>query len=114
MRDYITNGGVEKWWGSAPSGEFAARGALGVGNQAFRQVSSGFGYRWKYLSLDYAFVFNLTGIEIGSTSGTHRFSLAYRFGPKKGEIVNLAKSLYPDVVDDLSLSVLKNPEESVA
>jgi len=108
MRDYSMIGGLEKWWGSASSSEFAARGALAVGNRDFQQVSTGFGYRLKNLNLDYAFVFTLSGEAIGNTSGTHRFSLAYRFGSNKNALL-LAKSHYPEV-DEFPIAVLEGPE----
>ena len=43
----------------------------------------GAGYRINTIQIDYAFVFNLTGIAPGATAGTHRFSLTYRFGHKE-------------------------------
>jgi len=110
-QDYATTGGIEKWWGSAPFSEFAARGALTIGNREFQQASTGFGYRWKYLGLDYAFVFNLTGIAIGTTSGTHRLSLSYRFGTNNKELLHMVKSRYPEE-DEFPISVLKGPEDT--
>jgi hypothetical protein len=108
--DYAAMGGIEKWWGPAGVGEFAARGAMTVGNSNFQKVSMGFGYRWKEIAVDYAFVLNLTGIDAGATSGTHRFSIAYRFGRKKKDALEEEKSLYPEV-EEFPFFVLKSPDE---
>lgn len=72
--------GIEKWWSVPVYGDWAARGGVGLGSREFRQFSMGFGYRFKTFQIDYAFVFDTSGIAIGDTAGTHRFSLDYRFG----------------------------------
>src|SRR6185295_18809433 len=63
-------------------GEWAARGALALGSRELRQLFSGFGYRLRNFQIDYAFAFALSGVTLGDTAGSHRFSLAYRFDPR--------------------------------
>lgn len=80
QRDYTWTGAAEKWWRTQESGAFAARGSLAQGSREFSQFGMGAGYRLDGFQIDYAFVFNLSGIAIGRTAGTHRFSVGYRFG----------------------------------
>jgi hypothetical protein len=79
-RDYVVIGGAEKWWDPYTMGQLGVRGALSLGTREFRQFSTGFGYRFSLFELNYAFVFDLSGIVLGDTAGTHRVSLSYRFG----------------------------------
>jgi len=108
--DYMGTAGLEKWWMPTGSGHLTARGAVTAGNRNFQKVSMGFGYGWKSINLDYAFILNLSGIDLGANSGTHRFSLTYRFGSKKKELLEEEKSLYPEV-DEFPFYVLKSPDE---
>ncbi len=57
---------------------FALRAGIGGGSRNRRELSTGMGYKGSNLSLDYAFVFPLGGIE--ATMGSHRFSMTVRFG----------------------------------
>lgn len=82
QRDTILTGSAERSWSLEGGDRAFARGSLANGSRELRQLALGGGYQMGDLSFDYAFVFNITGISIGETSGTHRFSLTYRFGPK--------------------------------
>jgi hypothetical protein len=79
-QDYTWTGSAEKWWKLSEGDEVAIRGSLATGSREFQQMVLGAGYRMTSLELDYAYVFNLTGITPGDSMGTHRFSLTYRFG----------------------------------
>lgn len=92
--DIIWTGAAEKWWGQRETGQFGARGSYATGSREFQQASMGASYRLKHMEIDYAFVFNLTGITLGNTAGTHRFSMSYRFG-KKDERKNLIPTSMP-------------------
>lgn len=80
--DLFFNTAVEQWWTDRRylKGELAARGALGFGSRSFSQISTGFSYRWEYISFDYAFLMPLGGLSFGTTQGNHRFSLTLKFG----------------------------------
>ena len=89
QQDYIWTGAVEKWWDMKDMGSFAGRGSLATGSRSFQQMAMGGSYRYDKYQIDYAFVFNLTGVSLGNTAGTHRFSFSYRFGetaPEKSRI----------------------------
>lgn len=79
--DLIATGAGERTWDLAGDHHVAIRGSLASGSRDYHQVNLGAGYRVGELQIDYAFVFNLGGITLGDTSGTHRFSFTYRFGP---------------------------------
>lgn len=82
QNDTIFTGSAERTWDLVNGDHLALRGSLANGSREFRQVALGGGYQMTSLGFDYAFVFNTGGITIGDTSGTHRFSMSYRFGPK--------------------------------
>ena len=54
--------GVEKWWSTSSYGEWATRGGMAFGTRELRQFSMGFGYRFRNFQVDYAFMFDLSGI----------------------------------------------------
>ncbi|OGR84263.1 MAG: hypothetical protein A2902_05170 [Elusimicrobia bacterium RIFCSPLOWO2_01_FULL_64_13] len=54
------------------------RAGVTAGSRQRREITAGMSYNGNYFSLDYAFIFPLSGIE--STSGSHRFGLTVRFG----------------------------------
>lgn len=89
QRDVIWTGAAEKWWETKDLGAFAARGSLATGSRSFQQMAMGASYRVNQYQIDYAFVFNLTGVQLGNTMGTHRFSFSYRFGPNEKETARL-------------------------
>jgi hypothetical protein len=76
----------EKTWGEKESGAFILRGSIANGSREFRQIALGAGYLLSSFQVDYAFVFNVGGLSIGDTAGTHRFSLTYRFGRDRSEL----------------------------
>ena len=78
--DVTWTGAFEKAWASKDSGNFAVRGSLAAGSRDFQQAAFGAGYGVDSFKIDYAFQFPLAGITVGETAGTHRFSLAWRFG----------------------------------
>jgi hypothetical protein len=78
--DTIATGAAERTWAIEGNDQVAIRGSLATGSRDYHQVNLGAGYRLGELQVDYAFVFNLGGITLGDTSGTHRFSFTYRFG----------------------------------
>jgi len=80
-QDYTWTGSAEKSWKLSEGDEIAVRGSLATGSREFQQGVVGAGYRINSIELDYAFVFNLSGMTPGNTMGTHRFSLTYQFGP---------------------------------
>jgi hypothetical protein len=80
--DTVWTGSAEKWWTLSEGDQVSVRGSLALGSREYQQGVLGAGYRFPSFQLDYAFVFNLTGLTPGATMGTHRFSLTYRFGPK--------------------------------
>jgi hypothetical protein len=80
--DKTFTGSAEKWWTLAAKDEVAVRGSLATGSRDFQQGALGASYRLNEFQIDYAFVFNLTGMTPGNTAGTHRFSITYRFGAK--------------------------------
>jgi len=90
--DYTWTGSAEKWWKTVNSGDVGFRGSLATGSRSFQQAAFGPAYRFNSFQLDYTVVFNLTGIGLGDTAGTHRFSLTYRFG---AEPVPPRKALKP-------------------
>jgi len=80
-RDTIATGSAEKTWSLEGGDRVAVRGSVASGSREYRQLAVGSGYQMGKLEIDYAFVFNVGGITLGDTSGTHRFSMSYRFGP---------------------------------
>jgi nucleoid-associated protein YgaU len=85
QQDYTWTGAVEKWWTMKDDNAFAARGSLATGSRSFQQMAMGASYRFNPYQVDYAFVFNLNGVALGNTAGTHRFSFSYRFGKEEKE-----------------------------
>jgi hypothetical protein len=45
----------------------------------------GAGYRYRGIQVDYTYVFNIGGLKVGDSGGSHRVSLGYRFGPTPEE-----------------------------
>jgi hypothetical protein len=87
QKDTTWTGAIEKWWDMKDNGAIAARGSLATGSRSFQQMAMGSSYRYNAYQIDYAFVFNITGVSLGNTMGTHRFSFSYRFGaPVKEKI----------------------------
>jgi hypothetical protein len=80
QRDTIATGAAERFWKMQDGDQVSLRGSFAAGSREYRQFAFGSGYEMGSLSFDYAFVFNLGGITLGDTSGTHRFSMNYRFG----------------------------------
>jgi hypothetical protein len=80
-QDYTWTGSAEKVWTLSEGDAVSVRGSLATGSRQFQQGVVGAGYQISSLQMDYAFVFSFTGITPGTTVGTHRFSLTYRFGP---------------------------------
>ncbi len=78
--DTIATGAAERKWSLIGGDRVAVRGSLAAGSRQYRQLALGGGYEMGALGFDYTFVFNLGGITLGDTSGTHRFSMSYRFG----------------------------------
>ncbi len=89
QKDYIWTGAVEKWWEMKDKTAFAARGSLATGSRSFQQMAMGASYRFLQYQVDYAFVFNISGVTLGNTAGTHRFAFSYRFGKESKENVRL-------------------------
>ena len=87
--DYTWTGAVEKWWSMKDQGDIAARGSVATGSRSFQQMAMGASYRYSAYQIDYAFVFNMSGVTLGNTAGTHRFSFTYRFGPTSPEHVRI-------------------------
>lgn len=85
QRDTTWTGAAEKWWDLEDESAVIARGSLSSGSREFQQMALGAGYRISSIQLDYAFIFNLTGVTLGKTLGTHRLSFSYRFGTLTGE-----------------------------
>ncbi len=93
--DKTWTGAAEKWWTMKDKSAIAARGSLATGSRSFQQVAMGAGYRFSSYQLDYAFVFNTSGVTLGDTMGTHRFSLSYRFGPDYSQVVKKKATAKP-------------------
>ncbi len=98
QNDYTWTGAAEKWWTTRDSGDFALRGSLASGSREFQQVAFGAGYRLSNFQIDYAFVFNVNGITLGQTAGTHRFSASFRFGSKPDHSPRVLREL-PAIAD---------------
>jgi len=79
-RDWVGSVGIERWFKETASGQFGLRGSAAAGSRQTRMLETGAGVRINGLELDYAFALNMSGITVGDTYGTHRFSIAYRFG----------------------------------
>jgi hypothetical protein len=90
-KDQTWAASAEKWWATDTFGDLGLRGSYAHGSRQFRQMVMGAGYRFSRIQLDYAFIFNITGVGLGDTMGTHRFSMSFRFGaPKSAEEKTLA------------------------
>jgi LysM repeat protein len=92
--DYTWTGAAEKWWQTQTNGSVGLRGSIASGSREFRQIAFGPAYHVHGFELDYTVLFNLSGISFNDTSGTHRFSLTYRFGADP-EILRKAKAKKP-------------------
>ena len=93
QRDWIWTGGTE-WKGlQTAAGGFPLRGSITVGSREYRQGAVGAGYIVGELQLDYAFMMGISGLTFGDSTGTHRFSMTYRFGDTNKN--NLASSSIP-------------------
>lgn len=97
QRDTTLTGAVEKWWKLRDEQSVAARGSLATGSREFRQMGTGASYKMQSFQIDYAFVFNIAGVGIGDTAGTHRFSFSYRWGAVVPERHLLSKGEQPEV-----------------
>ncbi|MFH1619446.1 MAG: type IX secretion system membrane protein PorP/SprF [bacterium] len=69
---------AERVFPSLDKGQFALRGALGIGSRDFRQVSTGVSYRINKIQFDYAFVLPMGTLR--DTAGTHRLAVMFHFG----------------------------------
>jgi hypothetical protein len=107
-RDYMAAAGLEKGWITRGTGTLIARGALALGTREIRKVSTGFGYRFQAFQWDYAFVFDLSGLDLGATAGTHRFSVNYRFGSEPSPATTPAGI----PVGDMPVNILHVPNSS--
>ena len=54
------------------------RAGVAAGSRERREITAGMGYKGEHFSLDYAFIFPLSGVT--STVGSHRFGVTIRFG----------------------------------
>jgi nucleoid-associated protein YgaU len=88
--DHTWTGAAEKWWDMKHGHAVGARGSMASGSRSFSQMAMGAGYRTSAFQIDYGFVFNLSGVALGNTMGTHRFSFSYRFGQPMKEKARVA------------------------
>jgi len=112
QRDWIGTAGIERWFQEKASNQWGIRGSFAVGNREYRELVTGAGYRLNAFQLDYAFALNLSGIVAGDTYGTHRFSIAYRFGKP-----DTAMPMHLATIDKAALASLiemLNPEGTIA
>lgn len=58
------------------------RGGLALGSRDFRAASAGFGYRGGSYSIDYAFIYPLSGIS--GTMGSHQLGARFAWGKPRG------------------------------
>jgi hypothetical protein len=91
QQDKTYSGAAEKWWLNREGNGLGLRGSYSNGSSEFQQVGFGASYRLDNFQIDYAFVFDITGITLGDTAGTHRFTLTYRFAPPKPKAAATAK-----------------------
>src|SRR5207248_2172002 len=68
QRDSVWTGAAEKWWNLKDDQGAAVRGSLASGSREFQQFAMGASYRLQAFQIDYAFVFNITGVTIGDTA----------------------------------------------
>ena len=73
-KDTNVSFGIEKWLFKI----FGLRAGFTAGSRNKREIATGMGYKSGFLTLDYAFVFPLAGIE--SVAGSHRFAMGLKFG----------------------------------
>lgn len=117
--------GTEKGWDLNELNAVFVRGAFTGGTRQLRRISSGAGLKLGALVIDYAFVFDLSGVAIGQTMGTHRLSLSYRFdGQRPAPVINQnvpPKENAPSVMnvpekdlDALSFEEMEGPGKSPA
>ncbi|MFA6093275.1 MAG: type IX secretion system membrane protein PorP/SprF [Elusimicrobiota bacterium] len=74
--------GMEKWLPTLVHGTFGLRGAIGVGDRDYRQISLGLSYKIYRMQVDYGFAIPLG--TVSGTYGTHRMGLSFRFGRPRG------------------------------
>ncbi len=79
--DNTLTGALERTFKLSELRRLALRGSVASGSREFRQMTMGAGYKTGDVTVDYAFQFNFSGIALGQTAGTHRFSIQYDFGP---------------------------------
>jgi nucleoid-associated protein YgaU len=79
--DIKVHTGAEKWFSRHT---FALRGGLVLGNREYKNMAMGASYKTGVFRFDYAFIYQLSGIE--ETNGSHRASLTLLFGPSKEEL----------------------------
>ncbi|OGR90507.1 MAG: hypothetical protein A2992_07480 [Elusimicrobia bacterium RIFCSPLOWO2_01_FULL_59_12] len=118
QRDTTWTGAAEKWWNLKDNTAVGARGSLATGSRSFNQMAMGAGYRFGLYQIDYAFVFNLTGVTLGNTAGTHRFSLGVRFGGEvpTGALIDgtAKKARKQKVKPEPAPAVIEQPEKEQA
>jgi len=78
--DYKILSGVEK---SLFNGLLALRAGFGFGTKQYSGMSFGTGFKFKQAQVDYSISLPMGGIK--GTNGTHRVSLAYKFGKRTEE-----------------------------
>lgn len=86
--DNIVTVAAERWFPRAFTGDFAVRGAMGMGAREYKQLSLGLSYRSSRVQVDYGFVLPLG--TIADTSGSHRMGITFRFGKPTDQEETLA------------------------
>lgn len=79
---------AEKWWLAARwlHADLAVRASFSAGPESFSQTAMGLSYQFWAIRIDYGFLMPLKGITFGSTQGSHRISLTFRFGQRTQDI----------------------------
>ncbi len=80
-RDFIV--AAERYFPTLEYGQFGVRGALGVGNDDWRQLTMGASYRINKIQADYAFLLPIGSVK--ANSGAHRVALTFHFGAPNGD-----------------------------
>lgn len=76
--DNIITAAAERWFPKAFIGDFAVRGAMGMGTREYKQLGLGLSYRTRRVQVDYGFTLPLG--TIADTSGNHRMAVTFHFG----------------------------------
>lgn len=92
-KDQTITTAAEKGWSVGKAAIAYARGALTGGSRQTRRTSTGFGLKWNDIKFDYAFIFDISGVSIGNTAGTHRLTFSYAFA--KNRPANIIKLPVP-------------------